>query len=323
MSAPHPDSATVRAALALALRAPSVHNTQPWRWRTGDRSVHLFADESRTLPTADPDQRELLLSCGTALHHFRVAARSLGWRTIVHRYPNTADPAHLAAIEFAPVAPSADIEELARAVNRRRTDRRAFTSWEVPDGYVAAMIAAGSEQGAAVLEVGDESAARVRAAFARAGAEHHGDLGYRVELAMWSGRHAAAEGVPARNAVTSTDPMTRQFSAGTLAEAVVHDRTGGRMLLVHTATDDPAAWLRAGEATSAALLTATTYGLATCPLTEPFEISGTRDALREAVLGGSGFPQLLIRTGWAATSAKPVPITPRRALAEVVGPLDV
>ncbi|MFC3961579.1 Acg family FMN-binding oxidoreductase [Nocardia jiangsuensis] len=322
MTADHPDIATVRAALALALRAPSVHNTQPWQWRVGDRTVHLFADESRHLPATDPDRRELLLSCGAALHHFRLAARSLGWRTVVHRFPNPATPLHLAAVEFARATPTADVEELARAVNRRRTDRRAFTSWEVPPGYRAAMIEAGLEQGAAVTDVTTAGTGAVLTAFAGAGQQHRNDPAYRDELSLWTGRHADTEGVPARNAVLSPSAMSREFADGTLTEVVLHDSDGGRMLLLHTESDGSAARLRAGEAASAVLLTATSLGLATCPLTEPFEVAGTRDALCSAMLGGTGFPQMLVRVGWAATSAAPVPVTPRRALADVVRPLD-
>ncbi|WP_433716011.1 hypothetical protein ACQP2U_19790 [Nocardia sp. CA-084685] len=73
--------------------APSgVPATQPSQWRVGDRTVRLHADYSRQPPLTDPDRRDLLLSCGTALHHFRVAARSFGWHAVVHRVPNPAEP---------------------------------------------------------------------------------------------------------------------------------------------------------------------------------------------------------------------------------------
>ncbi|MDF3051341.1 MAG: nitroreductase, partial [Pseudonocardia sp.] len=69
---------TVRTALELACRAPSVHNTQPWRWRLGDDTVALFADQRRRLWATDRDARDLILSCGAALHHLRVALAAAG-----------------------------------------------------------------------------------------------------------------------------------------------------------------------------------------------------------------------------------------------------
>jgi nitroreductase len=89
-----------------------------------------------------------------------------------------------------------------------------------------------------------------------------------------------------------------------------------------TADDDRMARLRAGEATSLVLLTATALGLASCPITEPLEIPETRAAVRTDVFGADGYPQMLLRIGWAPVNADPLPSTPRRDLAEVVAQLD-
>ncbi|WP_406230421.1 Acg family FMN-binding oxidoreductase [Nocardia sp. NBC_01009] len=323
MSHSYPDQDTMRAALALAVRAPSVHNTQPWRWRVGDTTVHLYTDDTRQLPHADPDGRDLLLSCGAALHHLQVAALGLGWDTEVHRLPNPTDPQHLAAVEFHPATPTPEAERLARAIGQRHTDRRRFTSWEVPSTYVDAVVAASAATGVVVRDI---DSARDRATllrfFERAALEHAADSSYGAELARWSGRHAAAEGVPARNAVVADDPTTRVFASPTLPEAVIHDIDDtARMLLLCTSSDDRLSRLRAGEATSAVLLTATTRGLATCPLTEPLELPDIRAGIRSDILADFGYPQVIVRMGWAATSADEVPATPRRPLDDVVQPL--
>ena len=73
MTSEFPDPETVRAVLTMATQAPSVHNSQPWRWRVGSESLHLYADLSRHLPRTDPDCREMLVSCGAALHHCTTA----------------------------------------------------------------------------------------------------------------------------------------------------------------------------------------------------------------------------------------------------------
>jgi nitroreductase len=90
------------------------------------------------------------------------------------------------------------------------------------------------------------------------------------------------------------------------------------VLALGTNDDTQLARLRAGEGTSLVLLTATALGLASCPVTEPLEITGTRDGVRAEVFGSSGFPQMLVRIGWASANADPLPSTPRRALADVV-----
>ncbi|WP_028476915.1 nitroreductase family protein [Nocardia sp. CNY236] len=321
----HPDSETIRSALALAMRAPSVHNAQPWLWRLGDESLHLYVDESRWLRHTDPGGRDLLLSCGAALHHFRTAARALGWETLVHRLPDPAAPQHLAAIEFRSAAFTPEDIQLASAISTRRTDRRRFTSWEVPQAHCEAIVAAGVANGVLVSDIDSEPVrTHLLRAFEQAASQHAHDVSYAAELAQWSGRHAASQGVPARNAVAlAADPTVRPFSSPGLPQAVVRDIDAAeRMMLLSTSSDDRLSQLRAGEATSAVLLTATMLGLATCPLSEPMELTETRTQIRTSVLQDTGYPQIVVRVGWSVTSADPVPATPRRPLDEVLGPLD-
>ncbi|MEV6426413.1 nitroreductase family protein [Nocardia sp. NPDC051463] len=318
------DLETLRSALALASRAPSVHNTQPWLWRYGDESVHLYADESRWLRHTDPDGRDLVLSCGAALHHLRVAVRALGWEARIHRLPHPAEPEHLAAVEFRSATSTPEDVQLARAIDMRRSDRRRYTSWEVPAAHVEAIIAAGVANGVLVRDVDSEPArTQLLRAFEQASWEHVHDFSYSAEIAEWSGKHATSQGVPARNAVLfAADPTVRPFSSPGLSQAVVRDvDAADRMMLLSTSSDDRMSQLRAGEAASAVLLTATTLGLATCPLSEPMELTATRNRIRTKVLDDSGYPQIIVRVGWAVPSADAVAATARRPLDEVVQPL--
>ena len=143
MSAHFPEPETIRAVLTLATQAPSVHNSQPWHWRIGARSLHLYADASRHLPQTDPDRRDLLLSCGATLHHCSVALAAMGWHAKIHRLPNPGDPNHLASIEVNPQPPGELDVTLAAAIARRRTDRRNYSNWPVPGADIALMGAGG------------------------------------------------------------------------------------------------------------------------------------------------------------------------------------
>jgi nitroreductase len=119
------------------------------------------------------------------------------------------------------------------------------------------------------------------------------------------------------------------YAARVFANPVLEQPSGvearddaGVVVILATATDDPAAVLAAGEATGAVLLSATTLGLASCPLTEPLEIAETRTEIQTKLLGGEGIPQMLLRFGWAAVNADSLPVTPRRPLSDVVVWLD-
>jgi nitroreductase len=320
-----PDAETIRTVLSMATWAPSVHNSQPWRWRVGESSLDLYADPSRHLPHTDPDRRDLILSCGAALHHCVVALAAMGWQATVHRMPRPKEPEHLAVVKVHR-HPATELDvALAAAIPRRRTDRRHYSSWYVPAGDITVMAVRAQHAGVIVREV--PSLSNLRHIVAQAVWQHATDHDYLAELATWSGRHASVDGVPARNTPIS-DPAaplpSRLFAGPALAqppdtEPAVDDAV---VLALGTKEDTPLARLRAGEATSLMLLTATAEGLASCPVTEPLEIAETRHALQAGMFGDGGFPQMLLRIGWAPANADPLPPTPRRPLSEVVAGLD-
>ena len=172
-----------------------------------------------------------------------------------------------------------------------------------------------------------ESLSTVNDVVAQAVQKHATDYGYLAELATWTGRYASSAGVPARNtpAPDLTSALPGRVFAGTALvqppEVSAAD-DNGVLIALGTKDDDRLAQLRAGEAASLVLLTATALGLASCPVTEPLEVAETRDTLREELFGTSGYPQMLIRIGWAPINADSLPATPRRPLSEVAAFLD-
>jgi hypothetical protein len=319
-----PGQDIIKAAVALAVRAPSVHNAQPWRWRIGESTVHLYADPSLWLIAADPEQRDLVLRCGAALHHLRVALAVMGWSTIVHRLPDPAEPNHLAAVELVGHRPTPHDVELAAAIEQRRTDRRRYSSWPVPRGHFTLLIERAAALGVVACRVHDAQRPRLAQAVRVAADTYAADFDYQFELAMTSGRSGTADAVPART--TSSPHYDDENPALACATPTLVDDAGppdgAELLVLGTSADDRASWLRAGEATSSVLLTATNIGLATCVLTEPLEIPALRRAVRTAVLDDWAFPQAIIRLGWTATDAEPLPVTPRRAVDDVLDPFD-
>lgn len=325
MSAHFPDVETVRSALSLAIRAPSVHNSQPWKWRVGDRSLHLYAHPDLHLAHTDPDARDLILSCGAALNHCVVALAALGWQTKIHRLPNAADPDHLAAL-VPHRYPATEVDvALAAAIPRRRTDRRHYSTWPVLPGDIALMAARAARAGVMLRRL--DTLGNLKRIVSQAAWRHGTDGDYLAELAAWSGRYGATAGVPARS-TPKPDPTAavpaRTFAGAVLAQPadVRPTADNATVIALGTVDDDRIARLRAGEAASLVMLTATAQGLASCPITEPLEFADTRAAVQADVFGDDGHPQMLLRVGWAPVNADPLPSTPRRNLSDMVARQD-
>jgi hypothetical protein len=314
------DQQTIRSAVELGSHAPSVHNSQPWRWRLDRRSLLLQADLHRWLPTTDADGRDLVVSCGAALHHTRVALAAAGVHATVHRIPNPERADDLAALELSLRSPVDDDIQLAATILRRRTDRRRFSTWEVPEVMRAALAQRAAEQGALLQVVTGGARNRLEATLRTAAAAQDATPAYHTETAVWSGLESGDDGVPAANllAAAAPDPAYgRRFTPGRIREEASDEHDGAMFAVIGTASDDTLSQLRAGEAMSAVVLHATLLGLASCPLSQVLEVSDTRRALRDDVLEGAMSPQILLRLGFS-TSSVPLPATPRRPIGEIV-----
>jgi len=313
------DRQTIRAAVELGSHAPSVHNSQPWRWRLDGRSLLLQADLRRWLPATDADGRDLVVSCGAVLHHTRIALAASGLHAVVHRIPDPARADDLAALELSPRNPvDADVE-LAATILRRRTDRRRFSTWEVPASMQATLVQRAAEQGALLRVVTGRARRRLESALRDAAAAQDDTPAYRTETAVWSGAESSDDGVPAANLlVEPPDPAHgRRFTPGRIEQDPAGEPDGALLAVIGTASDDTLSQLRAGEALSAVLLHANLLGLASCPLSQVLEVDDTRRVLRDDVLDGAISPQLVLRLGFPPPGA-PLPATPRRPIAEVL-----
>jgi nitroreductase len=300
-----PDHETIQLALSLAARAPSIHDSQPWQWRVGTQSLHLYADADRRAPDSDAERRDVLLSCGASLHHCVVALAALGWRAKVQRLPDRAEPEHLAALELYPHPPSALDVVLAAAIPRQRNDWRPYSSWPVSAADIALMGARTAGAGVTTRRV--ETVPEVQHAVAQAVWRHttgYDDVG---ESAPPNERS-----VPFADVAHSNTPKSDTESA--------HDNAV--VLALGTKDDSRLAHLRAGHAMSLVLLSATALGLASCPLPEPLESAEARDAVHTTLFNIVGFPQVLLRIGWPPVGADPLPSAPRRPLMDVCQWLD-
>lgn len=318
-----PSSQLSRRLVELACRAPSFHNTQPWRWRIlGEDVIELYADPARQLRVADPLGRNLTISCGSALHHAEVAARGLGLDPEVTVTSGPGDLLARVTLTGAATRPGA-LEEL-EALERRCTDRRRFTSWPVPEGRLTHLAEAAAGWGAYVVPVTDVTARfHTERLLERARAAQTSDPAYAEEQRNWVD-HGAADGVPAPNAApgvagTGTVRSHRYAPEPEPSPTAAVESSDG-VLAICTAGDSQEDWLHVGQALSAVWLRATRDGLSIVPLSQVVEVEETRAELHQKVFGGMARPQILVRVGWQEISRAPLPPTPRRPLDEVLLP---
>jgi hypothetical protein len=320
-------SQAARRAAVRATLAPSVHNTQPWRFVRRGNVLELHADWSRKLSVLDPTGRQLVLSCGCALFNARVAIASAGHNTQVDRLPDPYRSAFLARLTVSDETDEPDgVGALDAVIELRQTNRRRFAEGPVPEELVDTLIECARVEGANLVPVvRPEHRTAVASLSQQADRSQNADPAYRAELRSWTTEDpqrrdgVRALSVPHVDGGAHDDVPIRDFDTHGVGYLPVETQSSMNqcLLLLGTMEDRPESWLRAGEALERVLLEIARHGYAASPLTQVIENAATRAMLRND-LGLTMYPHVLLRVGRAAIT----PGSRRRRLADVLDDID-
>ncbi|SDF40378.1 hypothetical protein SAMN05216553_101465 [Lentzea fradiae] len=309
----------IETALATAALAPSVHNTQPWRFRVRRDRIELHPDPSRKLSATDPEDRELRLSCGAALFNLRLALQSMGVRPLVSMLPGQDAPGALAVVRRGGTLQIDDEHRaLLGAVPRRRTNRRPFLDRAVDPRQRHALVRAAELERSWLHVI---STPQERAQLKRFVQEAHQiqlhDAAVQAELAAFTGhRPGATDGIPPQSAgvrPAAQDEWAFRDFQGPERHPGKDYESDPLVVVLCSFYDGPLGDLQAGQAMQRVLLTATTRGLSASFLSQPVEVRRVREDLRRS-LGGMLVPQTVLRLGYST----PVPPTPRREVGQLL-----
>lgn len=309
--------ATFEQAVAAGIRAPSMYNAQPWRFRRADGAIEAYIDPAQRPPVADPNGWAARIALGAAVANVRLALCAAGLASEVSI--RAADDSVRVVVRPTARQAAAPVDlALCDAIGSRRSHRRPFSPALVPNN-ARAHLADAAQHSRCWLELVDdrEEVSRVAEIVRLADNQLRRDDAYTAELREWTGRdedEAMGISTSAAGVTPEGQDVLAMRDYGGAERAPGRDFEAEPLLAVlGTVGDTPYDDIVAGMALQIVLLTATSDGLATSMLSQPMEIPSARDLLGQAVRH-YGTPQMLIRVGYGSPGTP----TPRRSIDEVI-----
>lgn len=306
------------ALLGAAVLAPSMHNTQPWRFRFVGETVEVYRDRTRELPAEDPSRRMLFVSIGAAIFNLRVEAAARGTGSVVRHLVDQRRPDLVAVVELEG-PPNEAMARLAPYLTQRRTNREPFSADRLPAQLRVELDLCARVEGA-VLQWLDTKSRQwwIRIATNEAATADDEDPARTAERRQWVGGDRQYDGVPSSalgSRIAGGNPVVRELAATDvdLGRPVADFEKEPQLAVLATRYDGPIEWLRAGQALEHVLLEATSRGVSTSLLNQALEHAELRGQINDPLEPWQR-PQAVIRFGYGP----PVPPTPRRPIAEVL-----
>ncbi|MFI6624996.1 Acg family FMN-binding oxidoreductase [Streptomyces sp. NPDC050528] len=313
------DVPTLETLIAASVAAPSIHNTQPWRFRLDPDTVTLEirAVAERGLRHTDPSGRALHISVGCALFNLRVAVAHCGWEPVARRLPRPSEPDLLATVRLAGTTRFSAAPELYDAVWRRHSSRFPFADRPVPASVLTELTEAAHAEGAVLDLPGPARTDRLLRLTREAEQRNTADSDRATESRRWvHSPNSESLGMPPetvgpqdfRDQIPMRDFSARPHPASLLARPFEKRPSIAVLSTLHDRRTD---WLRAGEALERVLLVATAHGVRASLLHQALEWPDLREHLAD---DRREHAQMVLRLGYGPQG----PASPRRTARQVL-----
>jgi len=273
--------------LNYAILAPSIYNSQPWKFNVSNDEILVFADQSRWPRVADKDRRELYMSLGCAIENLVIAAEHFGYNCSVSYFPGEKDLA--AAISLTPQSEvgSYSRPDLFEAITTRRTNRQPYESRTISRQDLDALNKTGSNSDVSIILTDDlDTKERLRNLVIEADRVLYSDINFKSELGHW-----LSQGVMGPTGIGAKIAQMKMVFLNEGPEQIRKDadliNSTPSIGFISTRNNDSISDLKAGRALERLWLAATARGISLQPMSQALEVPETKEELAELLAGGA------------------------------------
>ena len=304
---------------SYASKAPSGHNTQPWKFHITDSTITVLPNLDVALPVVDRNNRELFISLGCAVENLCIAASYFGYTTHIIE-------CSIEAIILELTKNALTIEDsLFHQIEKRQTNRNIYNGNKISDGILQQLQSIPKENGIQFYftEINTPFANTITQYIMKGNEIQMADIAFKNELLSWmrfNKKQVEATHNGLSYLVFGNPPLPR-----ILARPIVSlflkpnaqnksDRkkidSSSHFVVCATQRDTIEEWINLGRTLQRFLLKVTEIGISYAFLNQPCEVAALAFDLREKLPVNKEHPTLIMRIGYA----KQIPYSPRKKI---------
>lgn len=309
--------------IRYATKAPSGHNTQPWRFSFTESIISIKPNFEVALPVVDENNRELYISLGCAMENLLIAASHFGYTAHIVRYDAVEITVELRMS-------NAVIEDgLFNQIERRQTNRSVYSGRKIANNPLEVLQSIRHEDNIHVYfsEIGSPLADTLTQYIAKGDEIQMSDGAFCEELLSWmrfNAKQVKTKGDGLIYKVFKNPPLP-----GLIAKPIVRlflnpttqnksdmkkIASSSHLVMFTIKYNTVEEWIELGRLLQRFLLTAAQIGIASAFSNQPCEVASLATELQNIPALKGKYPTLILRIGYA----HPMPFSPRKKLNEVI-----
>ncbi len=310
-----------RQILQHAIKAPSGHNTQPWKFKINQDSVEVWPDFRQALPVVDPDHRELYISLGCAVTNVRLAASQFGYRDNVE-FINQSDQV---VIRIKLKKTRVEKNSLFEQIPLRQTNRQAYNGQQIDQPTIEKLRDIPHQKGISsyYFKNQEPNFETIRQAISQGNNSQMKDPEFKQELLAWI-RFNQKEVSRLQNGLTYKvmgAPSMPRFIGKTIVKSFLNAkkqnqtdsekiRSSSHFVVLTSEQNSVEQWIKLGITLENLLLKLSQLKIATAFHNQPCEIKELASSLQKTLPINGEYPQIILRLGYATKPA----FSPRKNL---------
>lgn len=305
--------------LEYAIKAPSGHNTQPWKFKLTENSIEIYPNLDCSLHVVDSNNRELYISLGCAVENLCLAAHEFGYKTVTSIVQENS--VYIIRVELEKTTPTP--EPLFKQIEKRQTNRSVYKGRMVTNDTIQMLNNVCTQLGThCYFYMNGEPLYQTFADFVFRGNDiQMSDNNFKSELKKWI-RFNKKQATETKNGLTYAvmgSPSLPKWLGKPIVGSFLNPKTQNKsdkikinssshFVLFTTKQSTPEDWVTIGRTLERFLLKCTELGIASAFLNQPCEVEELAKKMQTTLPIDNEFPMLILRIGYA----DPMPYSPRK-----------